>query len=284
MTRLRTPTATLALAALLGTLAGCQTAVPATPAKPAAAAPRVVSIDAKDYAFDAPESIPGGWTIIRLNNLGQEAHHAQLARLNDGVPFDAFAAAMKENPGKGQALVTMTGGDAATAPNGTSEVQLDLKPGQYVLLCFIPARDGQAHYLKGMLKPITVTAADAAVAPSTEGSITLKDFSFEVPAAIAAGKHAFKVSNAGPQDHEMAVVKLADGKTVADYVGFFAGKPNGPPPGQNVGGMQGLAKGADGVVDFDLPPGNYALVCQIPDPASHLAHMQMGMATGFAVK
>jgi len=275
------PVRTAALAVIVVGLSGCGSLAPAPTAAPAA---RVVSIDAKDYAFDAPASVPGGWVTVQFKNLGQEAHHVQFARLNDGTTPDAFDAALKQDPGKAQALLTMAGGAAAVAPNGSAEVQLNLKAGQYVLLCFIPARDGQAHFLKGMARPITVTAPAAAPAPSTEGKITLKDFSFDLPATISAGKHAFQVDNAGPQDHEMAVVKLADGKTVADYVGFFAGRPNGPPPGQNVGGMQGLAKDGSGVVDFDLAPGNYALVCQIPDPASRVAHMQMGMAKSFTVK
>jgi hypothetical protein len=157
-----------------------------------------------------------------------------------------------------------------------------------VLLCFIPARDGIPHLAKGMVKPLRVTApaagATAAAAPSPRGSVTLKDFTFDLPETIPAGKSTWRIVNDGPQPHEAAVVKLAPGKTVQDYVGFFSAPPAGPPPGENVGGMQGLDKGSSGFVNFDLPAGDYAVICQIPDPATGKPHLALGMAKPLTVK
>ena len=43
-------------------------------------------------------------------------------------------------------------------------------------------------------------------------------------------------------------------------------------------------KGGAGFVSFDLPAGDYAAICQIPDPASGKPHLALGMAKGFTVK
>src|SRR5262245_35231120 len=55
--------------------------------------PPVIDIMASDYAFDAPDTLPAGMVTVRLMNDGQEPHHAQLLRLNDGLSFDDFTAA-----------------------------------------------------------------------------------------------------------------------------------------------------------------------------------------------
>ena len=39
----------------------------------------------------------------------------------------------------------------------TSWVELDLAPGTYVALCFVPGRDGTIHALKGMVDVLTVS-------------------------------------------------------------------------------------------------------------------------------
>lgn len=53
-----------------------------------------------------------------------------------------------------------TVGHVATVPAGaTSEAEVDLPEGEYVLICQLPSPgDGVAHALKGMPKPLTVRA------------------------------------------------------------------------------------------------------------------------------
>jgi hypothetical protein len=51
----------------------------------------------------------------------------------------------------------MLGGASGIAQGRHMFVTADLKPGKYVLLCFIPdARDGRPHSAHGMAKEITV--------------------------------------------------------------------------------------------------------------------------------
>ena len=274
-------------------LAGC--AVPAQPqvgqvnppavVKPATVAPKVVAIDAHDYAFVAPDVIEGGLVTLKLKNLGHEVHHAQLLRLKDGVTFEQFTNAMKEGEAAVFPLITAEGGPSIIGHGGASEVTMDLRPGNYLLACFIQSQDGVPHLAKGMIRPFQVTEAKvAATAPTTSDAVSMVDFGYTMPKTLPAGRSTLKVVNDGKQWHEISVMRLAPGKTIEDVKRYLSGPPDGPPPGEPVGGMQGLEPGASGYMTLDLQPGEYVGLCFIPDPASGKPHVHLGMIAAFTVK
>lgn len=267
-----------ALAALGLVLTGCG----ATPA--AVTIPQIV-IKATDYAFDAPAQVNAGLISVRLENNGQELHQAQLTRLQDGKTMADLQAALAQGEEAAMALLEFVGGPSVLDPGKSQEVVLDLKAGNYVLLCFISSADGVPHLAKGMVKPIQVVAAgqSGAQAPQANLSVVLKDFGFEMPAEVKAGKQTWEIKNAGPQLHEMVIFKLAPGKTMDD-VGAFFQSPAGPPPFEAVGGMQALSVGRSAWLVLDLQPGNYIALCNVPDPASGKAHSELGMIMPFTVK
>ena len=90
-----------------------------------------------------------------------------------------------------------------------------LEPGDYVVICPITSPDGVVHMAKGMFKPLRVTVPDndSVPEPLSVATITLRDFSFDVPASLERDA-TYRVVNDGPQIHELAPIKLADGKTV----------------------------------------------------------------------
>jgi len=252
-------------------------------------------------------------TTIRLTDAGKEPHEVQLFRLNQGVTADQFQAALKNpNPAEALKVSTATGGVAAVDPGGTAESVMDLKPGQYFLVCFLPDPNGLPHLAHGMVKPLTVMApaasASAGASPQANTTVTLKDFSFDMPASLPAGTVIVKVTNDGPQPHQMEIAKLAPGKTSQDVSTFFAsqpappasgapaasssaaasGKPQaaaGPPPFQDLGGMNGLSKGESGWAVLNLTPGDYVAFCAIPDENGSLKpHIDLGMIKAFSVK
>src|ERR1700743_238478 len=47
-------------------------------------ATRKVVVHAKDFAFDAPDSISAGWTSFHVVNDGPMLHHVQIVRLDSG--------------------------------------------------------------------------------------------------------------------------------------------------------------------------------------------------------
>ena len=66
-------------------LGGCQVITPT--ATTDTAIPQY-TILASEYAFDVPDKIEAGLVSVTLDNVGHEPHHAQFARLNDGVTME----------------------------------------------------------------------------------------------------------------------------------------------------------------------------------------------------
>jgi hypothetical protein len=266
----------------------------AAPAKaPAVAQPPVaganapvITVDAHDYAFVAPETIAAGLVTIAFKNLGHEPHHAQLLRLKDGVTFEQFTKALQAGEAAVFPLITAEGGPAMIGHGGAAEVTLNLREGNYVLACFVPSPDGVPHLAKGMLRPLKVTAASGAVAaaPATVASVSMVDFAYTMPKLLPAGRSTLRVVNDGTQWHEIAIVRLAPGKTLDDVKRFWSAPPAGQPPFELAGGMQGLEPGGAGYMTLDLPPGEYAGICLIPDAASGTPHIHLGMIAGFTVR
>ena len=234
-----------------------------------------------------PDTIQAGQITLVMRNTGQEPHHAQLLRLNTGVTLDQFMAALAQGEGPALALVSQAGGPGPVGPNATSEVTLDLREGQYVAICFIPSPDGIPHLAKGMVKPFQVTAppAAAAPAPTARETITMRDFTYEMPDTLPAGRNTYRTVSAGPtQPHEIQFARLQPGRTAQDAAQFWSAPPAGPPPYFTVGGMQGLDPNGVGWVTVDLQPGDYAAICVIPDPASGRRHIELGMFKAFSVR
>lgn len=284
MTYVRTQTATprTALVSIVGLIAillvlGSQMSAHAQTA--------VVEWTATEYSFSAPDTLPAGAVTIRLTNLGQEVHHGQLLRLNDGVSFEQFAAALQADGEAALRFTTSMGGPGSIDPHGASEVTLDLTPGNYVLACFVSDANGVPHVARGMLKHLLVSPIDvpATTLPDAQDTFTMQDFSFDMPSSLPGGHATYQVVNHGQQPHELNVLKLAPGTTEADVLAWDSA-PSGPPPFTFVGGINGLSSGAAGYVALDLEPGTYVAICHIPDPSSGVAHLHLGMIKQFAVE
>ncbi|MDQ6908854.1 MAG: hypothetical protein M3176_18710 [Chloroflexota bacterium] len=250
-------------------------------------------IEAFDYGFRTLGSIPGGQTRVQMKNTGKEIHHAQFMLLNTGVTPDQLGAAFaKGEQGLGEVfgLVTQAGGAGVTLPGGGTEVILNLKEGQYMIACFIAGDDHIPHLAKGMLMPLKVTAAPVAAspAPAVNGTITMFDFDFTMPDTLPAGKSMYTVMNTGAQFHEFNIGQIVPGKTIGDVKAYYAATapPAGPPPLIPMGGMNALTKGNTGIAVFDLMPGNYVAICNVPDQSKPNgdSHAHLGMVKGFTVK
>jgi hypothetical protein len=258
-----------------------------------AAAPPIpdVQIQAADYSFAAPDSIPGGLTRLRLSNTGNEIHHAQLLRLNDGVTPAQFQAALQKGMDQAFPLVTFQGGPSVAAPGQTSSAIVDLPPGQYLILDVIPGPDGAPHVTKGMARPLAVTAKPAPQpAPPEALAVQLLDFAFGGnKGSYTRGAVTFEATNLGKQYHELVVIKVQNGATTDQardaLVALASGAaPAGPPPAAFLGGLQGIMPGLKGYAEFDLQPGSYAFICLLPDPASGKPHAALGMFAPFTVQ
>lgn len=251
----------------------------------AAAAPALVTITARDFAFDAPETLPAGLATIRLVNQGPDMHHVQLVRLEDGKTVQDLIDAASSHGEDLPAWAHFVGGPNLPAPGGHSEATVNLEPGSYAIVCLIPT-DGVVHLMKGMIKPLAVLPAQspAAAAPRADVRMVLRDYAYEIAPEIAAGRRTIRVENAAAQPHEVVVMKLAPGKTAQELLGWLMVPPQGPPPGTPVGGVTFISPGESNVVTADFTPGEYALFCFVPDAGDGKPHVAHGMVRQLTVR
>jgi uncharacterized cupredoxin-like copper-binding protein len=248
-------------------------------------ATRTATVLATDFAFDAPDTITAGWTTIRLRNDGTMLHHMQLVRLDSGRTPADLEAAMKY-PGPPPAWITAVGGPNAPDPGAESSSTVQLTPGQYVMLCFVDIPDHVPHFAKGMVRPFVVVegSGDQGTEPTADVTITMADYSYAIDGDLTAGTHTIRVLNDGPQEHELAISRLAPGKTLADFETWEADMSS-PPPFSALGGIVDLHPGATpAYFTVDLTPGNYALLCFIPDATDGKPHLAHGMIQEFTVR
>jgi plastocyanin len=256
--------------------AACKKAdeTPETPAAPPE--PNIVTLTAADYSYTAPDTIPAGVTTFRLVNTGKEPHHAFVVKLNEGKTVQDLEAAM--GAGQHPEWAVMVGGPNAAEPGATIAATMNVEPGNYVYFCVIPSPDGAPHVAKGMMKTLTVVPATGPTAaePAADITMNLVDYAFETTPAITAGRHTIKFSNTAAQPHEVVLVKLEPGKTIQDWV-QAAEKMAGPLPGRLMDGIAGLSNGKSGYITVDFEPGNYGLVCFVPDATDGRPHFLHGM-------
>jgi len=247
----------------------------------AAPAPNVVTVTAKDFAFEAPKEIPAGMTTFRLVNDGGTFHHAQIVRLDSAKTFADLQQALAKPGGPPPRWLVFIGGPNAPDPKGESNATLDMAPGNYAILCFVDLPDGVPHVAKGMAMGLTVKPAEgsaaAAPAPTPDAVMTLADYSFTLSKPLTAGKRTIEVRTAdGQQPHEVELIRLEPGKTAKDVLAWMR-KMEGPPPGRGLGGVAATVPGVPVYFTADLTPGDYALICFLPDAKDGKPHFTHGM-------
>ena len=250
----------------------------------------VVTVHAKEFAFDIPKSIAAGPTTFRLVNDGKEFHHLSIIKLEEGKTIADFGEAMKA--GKPPEWAVAYGGPNAAVPGQTIAATIDMQPGSYVVVCFIPSPGEQApHAAKGMIAPLTVTAGGVTQAgtvtepdPKPDLHLVMKEYGYQFSKPVTAGKHTIHVMNEGAQDHEAVMLKMAPGKHIADFNAWVMGNMQGPPPATTIDGMAGMATGRTAIFSADFTPGTYAIICFVGDKNDGKPHAEHGMTVEFEVK
>lgn len=239
--------------------------------------PNVVTVHATDYAFSAPDRIPAGMTTFKLMNDGKTFHHVAIVRLDSAKTLADLAAAFKQ-PGPPPRWAAFLGGPNAPDPGGEANATLNMKPGNYALVCLVDVPGGVPHFARGMVHPLTVTptASPATTAPVADATMTLRDYGFAMTRPLTAGVHTIKVRNTAAQPHEVEIIKLAPGKTSQDVLSWMQ-KPQGPLPGSGIGGVAPTGPGAPVYFTANFTPGNYMLICFVPDAKDGKPHFMHGM-------
>lgn len=251
-------------------------AAAASPAATASVAP--ITVTATDFKLAMPATVPAGSVSLRLVNSGKELHQAQIVRLDQGKTVADLEAAMKHE-GPPPPWLRFVGGPNGIAPGQEATSMASLAPGKYALICLIPSPDGVPHLMKGMIQPFEVTGGGAEAAlPVASDTVRLGDYTFDSGRPIAAGQHTFLVTNGAQQPHELVLLRLAPGKTVKDFaVWATTGGMKGPPPALPLGGVAVIDHGDSGVFTADLTPGEYGMICFVPDAKDGKPHLMHGM-------
>lgn len=236
--------------------------------------PEIV-IGATDFAYQVPAQIPAGPVRIRMENGGMELHHVTLVRVPEGGSVETLIAELTD--AGGPEGYTFVGGPNAAPPEGASVAEVVLEPGSYALVCLIPSPDLEPHFRKGMVATFEAVAPEGeAVVEASDLTLRLAEYGFVWDTPPSAGRHRVRIENTGAEIHEAVLARLAPGKTAEDLLNWVT-SPEGPPPGEPLGGASFLDPGTWNVTEVDFAPGNYALFCFVlaPDGAPHFVHGMM---------
>lgn len=269
----------------------CMAAAVIAPSQVPAQSPRapIVTIEVGDFAFTKlPSSITAGWTRLRLVNRGTVLHHMQLNKLADGRGVPDMLRDFK--PGFPLPVwMTGAGGPSAAWAGQTIEMLVDLEPGNYGVICWVPAADHQLHIQKGMIGRLTVvprTQPDPVSAPRSTITITALDYNWTISSPVSRGTQVIRFDNRGPQPHELVIVRLADGKTMVDARDWAERGQTGVAPGVMLSGVAALSPGRSAFVTNTFSAGRYALLCFVPDQKDRVGHphVHYGMMKEFTVR
>jgi len=120
-------------------------------------------IEMVDFDFVMPEGIQAGKQLWEVANHGQQLHHMVLLRLDEGRTMNDVTAFMESAdgvpPGEEAGYVGLL------SKGQSAFVEVDLEPGEYVAICFIPDHGASAtstdHAHLGMVQSFTVTGGVA---------------------------------------------------------------------------------------------------------------------------
>jgi uncharacterized cupredoxin-like copper-binding protein len=249
---------------------------------------RTVTVQAYDFRFDAPSSIPAGTVTIQFQNKGKEAHHLWIVELTGGKTPEEFTKAMTTwgSQLRMPSWAVEVGGPNSADPGKTADGTLTLEPGTYMLVCWVPSADGMLHAMKGMIKPLTVVAQGATKPdePKADVNLTLDDYNYTTDVPITPGRHVVRIENRASQSHEVVIGRLHPDRTLHEATIWMNSGQVGPAPVTALGGASGLAKGRHMFVTLDFAPGRYVMLCYIPDAQDGKPHSDHGMIKEIEVK
>lgn len=256
-------------------------AAPPVVPRPTAPFP-IVRIEAHDFAFDLPDTLPAGFVRLRLINRGTVPHEAVLTRLAPqelfDEPLERRDAWLRGGPFPGWA--DDIGGVGEVAPGDSDDVIVHLASGRYLIACYVPVPDHVPHYRKGMKREIQVIEKPRSIAeraPSPDMSIDLMDYTFRLSAPITPGPHVIRVTNLGPQEHELQIRRVLSGKVGADTLTKSGLQTRPPTRTVPVGGTGFLAPHETAYIVESFSPGDYVLLCHVSDVIDRKSHMAHGM-------
>ena len=245
-------------------------------------------IEVSDDGIMVPAEAPGGIVDITINNNGEQMHTLDLWRIREGHTQDEIIALndyLKENPDDFFGIFELGSWihyADGIEPGASHRFFADLDTGDFFL----------SDETNPDLGPVFFSAAEltGVTEPTSIVTVDMADFSYAMPGAIPAGEQWWAFTNSGEQWHLAAIINANPDASLEEIEAVFV---DGPPPTDAVieifGGMPPMSPGERVWLAFDLEPGEYEVVCPLPDVASlmnggpPMSHMDHGMRRAFTV-
>ena len=120
-----------------------------------------------DYSFALDTPVVAGKHTIRVTNAGEQPHDLVLMKLAPGRTTEDVQKWLNpervRRPGQSddpppplESMITVAGGIAVIRPDMDAYFDVDVIPGNYLLVCMTTAPDGRSHIEHGMFREVVV--------------------------------------------------------------------------------------------------------------------------------
>jgi hypothetical protein len=129
-----------------------------TSASGSTALPRAdLTMSLRDYSFVLSGAPAPGRRVIEVRNDGDQTHEVELVQLAPGKSVHDVLAWVEKPTGSPPGLPL--GGVSPLARGGVASFEVELAPGRYGMICFLPdTKDGKPHHEHGMIQEFEVPA------------------------------------------------------------------------------------------------------------------------------
>ncbi|MEZ2414506.1 hypothetical protein ACA086_06030 [Muriicola sp. E247] len=263
-----------------------------------------IEIITRNMDFQMSDTISSGWNTFRYKNLSPQTHFFLIDKYPEGKTSEdaeklvapVFDSAMKlimegkteEGYAEFAKLpewfgeVVFVGGSGLLSPNQIGVTTLYLKPGNYIVECYVKMSNGMFHTSMGMTKDIIVTGTDSGNnEPTADIDINISSTDGIVfNDSISSGKHTFSVKyidqivHENFVGHDINLVKLDENANLeelenwmnwADPKGLIEPAPNAV---TFIGGVNDMPAGNKGYFTAEIEPGKYVLISEVPNASS----------------
>ena len=239
---------------------------------------RVIEVNARDYFFEAPDTVDAGVVTLRLWQRGRDFHNLELIRLDSGHALAEWhrAAVAHRLPSWARNF----GGPGFAEPGGSANATLLLEPGSYLLTCSVGSArtvDSLYHVWRGMVRPIHVRASRLSrEMPRPDIVARITDHGVEFSGTMEDGRRLLQVENADTVVREFSVTRVLPGHTVAEALAWRR-RMGTPEPDTLVGGLADLGPGRVLLTTITFHAGDH-IARTMPNAGAH------GAQTAFVVR
>ena len=220
------------------------------------------------FRYSAPRSVRGGLVEIRLRNMGDVPHKAQLWRIDGNHSVKEALRVRHPLPD----WLRTAGGVSLTEPGATSTTLQALPAGRYYVAATLGRPGGVAEF--------EVTAPRRVPQPPREPArVEAVDFSLKV-SGLLAGRNSVDFDNTGREPHHAFFTPIRAGSTLEDVKQFFARQTStGPPPVDAEATRETaiLEGGERQVAQLNFAAGRYAVICFVRNRSGGRPHIDLGM-------